>query len=85
MKAERKLNVSKPETIITAVQKQSGIRYDDVQLQAIHCAITSKVMVLTGGPGTGKTTTMNSIIKIYKASGYEIILAAPTGRAARNA
>ena len=40
-------------------------------------------MVLTGGPGTGKTTTMNSIIKIYKASGYEIILAAPTGRAAK--
>ncbi len=83
MKAERKLNVSKPGTIIAAVQKQSGIRYDDVQLHAIHCAITSKVMVLTGGPGTGKTTTMNSIIKIYQASGYEIILAAPTGRAAK--
>ena len=83
MKAERKLNVSKPGTIIAAVQKQSGIRYDDVQLHAIHCAITSKVMVLTGGPGTGKTTTMNSIIKIYQTSGYEIILAAPTGRAAK--
>ena len=83
MKADRKLNVADPEKIIAAVQKQSGIRYDDVQLQAIQCAITSKVMVLTGGPGTGKTTTMNSIIKIYKASGYEIILAAPTGRAAK--
>ena len=83
MKAERKQNVSDSERIITAVQKQSGIRYDDVQLQAIQSAITSKVMVLTGGPGTGKTTTMNSIIKIYQTSGYDIVLAAPTGRAAK--
>jgi len=83
MNGERKMKISDPDRIITAVEKQAGIHYDDVQLQAIHCAINSKVMVLTGGPGTGKTTTMNSIIKIYKASGYEIILAAPTGRAAK--
>ena len=83
MNGERKMKISDPDKIIAAVEKQAGIRYDDVQLQAIHCAINSKVMVLTGGPGTGKTTTMNSIIKIYKASGYEITLAAPTGRAAK--
>jgi len=83
MNCERKMKISDPDKIIAAVEKQAGIRYDDVQLQAIRCAINSKVMVLTGGPGTGKTTTMNSIIKIYVASGYEIILAAPTGRAAK--
>ena len=83
MKAERKTRIFDPDKIIAAVEKQAGIQYDEVQLQAIHCAINSKVMVLTGGPGTGKTTTMNSIIKIYLASGYEIILAAPTGRAAK--
>ena len=83
MNGERKIKISDPDRIITAVEKQASIRYDNVQLQAIHCAINSKVMVLTGGPGTGKTTTMNSIIKIYKASGYEIIMAAPTGRAAK--
>lgn len=83
MKAELKTKISGPDRVIAAVEKQAGIQYDEVQLQAIHCAINSKVMVLTGGPGTGKTTTMNSIIKIYLASGYEIILAAPTGRAAK--
>ena len=83
MKAERKMKISGPDRIIVTVEKQAGIQYDEVQLQAIHCAISSKVMVLTGGPGTGKTTTMNSILKIYEASGYEIILAAPTGRAAK--
>lgn len=83
IQAKRVGGISNPEHIIRAVEKQLGIRYDDVQLQAIQCAINSKVMVLTGGPGTGKTTTTNSIIRIYQASGNTIILAAPTGRAAK--
>lgn len=83
LNAKRERGIPNPESIIKAVEKQSGITYDDVQLQAIQSAISSKVMVLTGGPGTGKTTTTNSIIKIYQAGGSKIILAAPTGRAAK--
>ena len=58
-------------------------QYDEIQQEAIHTAVLSKVMVLTGGPGTGKTTTTLGIIQAYKAAGCEIILAAPTGRAAK--
>ena len=57
------------------------IEYDEVQLQAIRTALTSKVMVLTGGPGTGKSTTTMGIIRAF--SGQRILLAAPTGRAAK--
>ena len=68
---------------IDAIQKQSGIEYDDVQIAVIKQAIDSKVMVLTGGPGTGKTTTTQGIIAAYKAAGLRILLAAPTGRASK--
>jgi exodeoxyribonuclease V alpha subunit len=57
--------------------------YDDIQADAIRQAATAKVMVLTGGPGTGKTTTTHGIISAYKAYGLKILLAAPTGRAAK--
>ncbi|MEZ3591311.1 MAG: ATP-dependent RecD-like DNA helicase [Muribaculaceae bacterium] len=60
-----------------------GIVYDGVQREAIRKALDSKVMVLTGGPGTGKTTTTQGIIAAFKARGMRIILAAPTGRAAK--
>lgn len=60
-----------------------GIVYDEVQQEAIRKALDSKVMVLTGGPGTGKTTTTQGIIAAFKARGVKIILAAPTGRAAK--
>lgn len=56
--------------------------YDDIQRNAIRQASKSKVMVLTGGPGTGKTTT-HGIITLFKESGMEVVLAAPTGRAAK--
>ena len=59
------------------------IHYDDTQLQAIQAAVDNKVLVLTGGPGTGKTTTTLGIINVYRASGAKILLAAPTGRAAK--
>ena len=65
------------------LSKETGITYDDVQLQAIGEALRSKVMVLTGGPGTGKTTTTQGIITALKHLGLRILLAAPTGRAAK--
>ena len=64
-------------------ETQGQITYDEVQLEAIRVAVSSKVMVLTGGPGTGKTTTTMGIIAAYRAAGCKIILAAPTGRAAK--
>ena len=68
---------------IKAIEKASGIEYDEVQIAAIQQAIRSKVMVLTGGPGTGKTTTTQGIITAYKTAGMRILLAAPTGRASK--
>lgn len=64
-------------------QQSAGIVYDEVQQVAINQALDSKVMVLTGGPGTGKTTTTQGIIAAFKAKGKQIVLAAPTGRAAK--
>ena len=68
---------------IQAISLQTGIEYDDVQVDAIRQAVNSKVMVLTGGPGTGKTTTTQGIIAALKDMGLKILLAAPTGRAAK--
>lgn len=65
------------------LSKETGATYDEVQLQAIGEALRSKVMVLTGGPGTGKTTTTQGIIAALKHLGLRILLAAPTGRAAK--
>lgn len=63
--------------------KPGGIIYDEIQQAAIDKALESKVMVLTGGPGTGKTTTTQGIIAAFKSRGMKILLAAPTGRAAK--
>ena len=68
---------------IGAIQAKTGMEYDEVQADAIRQAATAKIMVLTGGPGTGKTTTTHGIISAYKAYGLRILLAAPTGRAAK--
>lgn len=68
---------------IAALEAQTGIRYDVIQAQAIQTALGSKVMVLTGGPGTGKSTTTNGIISAFAATGFQVVLAAPTGRAAK--
>ena len=68
---------------IAAIESASGIRYDEVQAAAIREAASSKVMVLTGGPGTGKTTTTQGIIAAYRTMGLSVVLAAPTGRAAK--
>ena len=62
---------------------ETGIAYDEIQVAAIRQAVTSKVMVLTGGPGTGKTTTTQGIIAALQKAGLRVLLAAPTGRAAK--
>ena len=60
-----------------------AINYDETQIEAINAALQNKVLVITGGPGTGKTTTTLGIIKAYREAGAKILLAAPTGRAAK--
>lgn len=71
------------DVIIKAIETFENIEYDQVQKDAIKAALASKVMVLTGGPGTGKTTTTLAIIKAFQRLGGEVLLAAPTGRAAK--
>ena len=65
------------------IGKRTGMQYDSVQAEAITSAMHSKVMILTGGPGTGKTTTTQGIIAAMQMAGMEVLLAAPTGRAAK--
>ena len=76
-------NVFGQECDIESISRETGIQYDEVQIDAIRQAVSSKVMVLTGGPGTGKTTTTQGIIAALKGIGLSILLAAPTGRAAK--
>ena len=82
LERERKVRVN-PDEIVQKVIRQSAISYDEIQLEAVRTAISSKIMVLTGGPGTGKTTTTMGIISAYQMAGCRILLAAPTGRAAK--
>jgi exodeoxyribonuclease V alpha subunit len=65
------------------VQKQLSITLAEKQLEALRCSVENKVVVITGGPGTGKTTIINAIIKIFSRLTLKIMLAAPTGRAAK--
>lgn len=69
--------------VIEKWQEQENISLADVQMQAIESAVEHGVLVLTGGPGTGKTTIIKGIIKALEQAGCQILLAAPTGRAAR--
>ena len=84
--------LSPSSTAIQQVEESSGISYDSIQKEAIRQAINQKVFILTGGPGTGKTTVINCIIAVYaqlrgldlrKVNDLPILLTAPTGRAAR--
>lgn len=72
-----------PKTVIPWVQRELGISFAERQREALETALGSQVMVITGGPGTGKTTLIRAIIKIRSAKGFRIMLAAPTGRAAK--
>lgn len=68
---------------VSHIEKKVRMQYDEIQADAIRRAAVSKVMILTGGPGTGKTTTVQGILAAYRAFGLKILLAAPTGRAAK--
>lgn len=68
---------------IAAIEKEEGIVLDKLQREAVRGSVQNGVFVLTGGPGTGKTTTINTIIRYFMRQGYHIELAAPTGRAAK--
>ena len=68
---------------IAAIEQANGIEYAELQKQAITDALSKGLLILTGGPGTGKTTTLNAIIKILKNKGQKVLLCAPTGRAAQ--
>ena len=69
--------------LIDIEQEEHGIEYEELQRRAITAAVSRGLMILTGGPGTGKTTTLNAIISIFEKRGYHVLLAAPTGRAAK--
>ncbi len=77
----RILAASPEKPVRDQLSMDDGIEYDELQLRAIQTALTSKIMVLTGGPGTGKSTTTLGIIRAFR--GLRILLAAPTGRAAK--
>ena len=69
--------------VLDRIEKREGIDLDDHQREAVYSAAGNGVLVITGGPGTGKTTTINAIIKYLEYEGLEMRLAAPTGRAAK--
>lgn len=68
---------------IRQMERQSGIEPDEMQVQAVKEAVKRGLFILTGGPGTGKTTTINLMIRYFEGEGLDIFLAAPTGRAAK--
>lgn len=68
---------------VRTIEKQTGMALDEHQMTAVKEAVRNGLLVITGGPGTGKTTTINTIIKYFELEGMDIFLAAPTGRAAK--
>lgn len=85
----KRLNVSydvsdaEIEQRIRGIEKKSCMTLDEHQVTAVKEAVRNGLLVITGGPGTGKTTTINTIIRYFELEGLEIFLAAPTGRAAK--
>jgi exodeoxyribonuclease V alpha subunit len=72
-----------PDKALPWVEQRSGIELAETQRTAIRLALMSKVLVITGGPGVGKTTIVRSILKVLSAKGVKLLLCAPTGRAAK--
>ena len=71
------------DALVDAEQEEHGIEYEELQRRAIISAVSRGLMILTGGPGTGKTTTLNAIISLFEKRGFKVLLTAPTGRAAK--
>ncbi len=72
-----------PEKALPWIEQKTGLKLAETQVEAIRLALLSKTVVITGGPGVGKTTIVNSILRILSAKGVDILLCAPTGRAAK--
>jgi exodeoxyribonuclease V alpha subunit len=81
--AHKSIRPINPDKAIAWVQQQLDITLASKQVEAVKCALTNKVVVITGGPGTGKTTIINAILKIFAKAGVKFLLPAPTGRAAK--
>ncbi|MBP5303865.1 MAG: Flp pilus assembly complex ATPase component TadA, partial [Clostridia bacterium] len=79
----KKRKEEKKDQWISHIEEITGMKYEGKQRQAIETALTQHVMILTGGPGTGKTTTLKAIIHLLREQGDRVLLAAPTGRAAK--
>ncbi len=77
------IDLENAEHFILKIEMENGIEYAPMQKKSILCSMKNGVMVLTGGPGTGKTTIIKALIRIYESIGYSVALAAPTGRAAK--
>ena len=71
------------EARIHKIEKQTKMELDEHQVEAVKEAVRNGLLIITGGPGTGKTTTINTIIRYFESEGLDIFLAAPTGRAAK--
>jgi exodeoxyribonuclease V alpha subunit len=80
---EHPASISNIDKAIEWSEKQIGLKLADAQCQAMKTALTNKVTVITGGPGVGKTTLINAILKVFSAKKLETLLCAPTGRAAK--
>lgn len=72
-----------PENLHRAAPGEAGVKLSEGQRQAVRLALTSGLLVITGGPGTGKTTTIRTLLALFAELGLEVLLAAPTGRAAK--
>ncbi|MTJ94203.1 MAG: ATP-dependent RecD-like DNA helicase [Desulfovibrio sp.] len=83
LRSPKSVRFEKPDALVDKVVSELNISLAPEQLEAVRTAARSKVMVLTGGPGTGKTTIINAIIKLFGEVRARILLAAPTGRAAK--
>ena len=72
-----------PEKALPWIEQKTGLKLAETQVAAVRLALLSKTMVITGGPGVGKTTIVNSVLRILSAKRVDILLCAPTGRAAK--
>lgn len=77
------VQMSLPNLDFDRIQRETGIAYDDIQKKAITTALSQNVVIITGGPGTGKTTITRGILQALQQSRQKVLLAAPTGRAAK--
>lgn len=71
------------DAVISEIEQETGLRYAPLQREAIRLAVENRVLAITGGPGTGKTTCVKAIIALYEKMGLDVVLTAPTGRAAK--